>query len=115
MSDFQDFLKHGYAHVAIGEFKPGRFEEAAELYQQAIATFTTGLKGAYLLREPGTDRGISVILLEHDDDMETNANSTQQSILNKMAPLFSHAPKMGLYEVVCDVETAATEEAIATS
>lgn len=114
MSDFQDFLKHSYAHVAIGEFKPGRFEEAAELYQQAIATFTTGLKGAYLLREPGTDRGISIILLEHDDDMEANENTTQQAILKKMAPLFSHAPKIGLYEVVCDVESLA-QEAIASS
>lgn len=115
MSDFQDFLKHSYAHVAIGEFRPGCFEEAAELYQQAIATFTTGLKGAYLLREPGTDRGISIILLEHDDDMEANENSAQQAILKKMAPLFSHAPKTGVYEVVCDVETIAPEIATISS
>lgn len=114
MSDFQDFLKHSYAHVAIGEFKPGRFEEAAELYQQAIATFTTGLKGAYLLREPGTDRGISVIFLEHEDDMEANDNGTQQAILKKMAPLFNHAPKTGVYEVVSDLHAPTPEPAEAS-
>ncbi len=32
MSDFQDHLKHQYAYVARGEFKPGQFAVARELF-----------------------------------------------------------------------------------
>ncbi len=31
MPEFLDFLKHKYAYVAIGEFKPGCFSEAQKL------------------------------------------------------------------------------------
>ena len=57
MSEFLDFLKHKYAYVAIGEFKPGRFAEAQQLYEKAVSTYTKGFKGAYLLQKPGTDQG----------------------------------------------------------
>ncbi|MEM9511270.1 MAG: antibiotic biosynthesis monooxygenase, partial [Cyanobacteria bacterium P01_E01_bin.48] len=34
MTDFQDFLKRKYAYVAKGEFKPGQFSVAKELYDR---------------------------------------------------------------------------------
>ncbi len=48
MSDFQDFLKRDYAHVTIGEFKPGKFAEAEKLYEEAVAAYGKGFRAAYL-------------------------------------------------------------------
>ncbi|MBE9181118.1 antibiotic biosynthesis monooxygenase [Oculatella sp. LEGE 06141] len=104
MSDFQDFLKRQFTHVAIGEFKVGKFAEARELYQEAIATYSNGFKGAYLLQEPGTDRGISVIFWESVEDMTENQNEAYQAIMKKMLPLFAQTPITALYEVVCAIE-----------
>lgn len=101
MSEFHDFLKHQYAHVAIGEFKPGKFAEAQTLYEQAVATYRHGFKGAYLLREPDSDKGISVIFWDSVEDMdECQREATHNAILKKMAPLFTTLPNMSLYEVV---------------
>ena len=38
MSEFIDFLKHKYAYVAMGEFKPGKFSEAQKLYDWFFET-----------------------------------------------------------------------------
>ncbi|WP_421656004.1 antibiotic biosynthesis monooxygenase [Leptothermofonsia sp. ETS-13] len=104
MSEFQDFLKRQYAHVAVGEFKLGKFCEAQSLYEQAVATYTHGFKGAYLLRDPGSDKGISVIFWESVEDMADNESETYQAILKKMAPLFAHSPDVFVYEVVSELK-----------
>lgn len=104
MSDFQDFLKREFTHVAIGEFKPGKAGEAKQLYEEAVATYGKGFKGAYLLQEPSSDRGISVIFWETVEDMADNQNEAHQHILKQMAPLFASPPTTALYEVVCQIE-----------
>lgn len=104
MSEFQDFLRRTFAYVAIGEFKTGKFEEAQRLYEEAVSSYSEGFKGTYLLREPGTDRGISVIFWESASDMEANRTEAHESILKKMAPLFAKAPATAFYEVVCDIQ-----------
>lgn len=104
MSEFQDFLRRQYAHVAIGEFKPGKFSEAQQLYEQAVATYHDGFKGAYLLQEPGTDRGISVIFWDSVDEMDAGQHqATHEAILKQMAPLFHHVPNTAIYEVVSEL------------
>ncbi|MBH8554384.1 antibiotic biosynthesis monooxygenase [Nostocaceae cyanobacterium CENA357] len=102
--DFQDFLRHKFAHVAIGEFKPGKFETAKKLYEEAVLTYTNGFKGAYLLQEPGTDKGISVIFWESVEEMTANQNEAYQSILKKMMPLFTEPPETVVYELVCEIK-----------
>lgn len=104
MSEFQDFLRRTFAYVAIGEFKSGKFEEAQQLYEEAVATYGEGFKGTYLLREPGTDRGISVIFWESPADMEANRSEAHELILKKMAPLFAKTPTTAFYEVMCDIQ-----------
>jgi quinol monooxygenase YgiN len=103
MTEFQDFLKHKFAYVAIGEFKPGKFEEAEQLYEKAISTYTQGCKGSYLLQEPGTDRGIAIILWESVEDMEANQSEAYLAILNKMNPLFTKPPTTAFYEIVSEI------------
>jgi heme-degrading monooxygenase HmoA len=103
MSDFQDFLTHKLAQVAIGEFKPGQFQAAQQLYQAAVSTYTEGFLGAYLLREQDTDRAISVILWASEADMVANNSAVHQAILKQMAPLFSISPTVNTYEVVSEI------------
>lgn len=89
MSEFLDFLKHQYAYVAIGEFKPGKFDEAEQLFEKAVSTYTKGFKGSYLLQEPGTDKGIAIIFWENLEDMNENHSDVYEAIMNEMAHLFA--------------------------
>jgi heme-degrading monooxygenase HmoA len=108
MSDFHDCLKRKLVHVAIGEFKPGKFPQAQELYEQAIATYGQGFEGAYLFQEPGTDRGISIIFWENVGDMSLNQTQLEhQAILKKMGSLFAQTPQTAVYELVSETQPAA--------
>jgi len=104
MSEFQDFLRRKFAYVAIGEFKSGKFDEAKRLYEEAVASYEQGFKGTYLLQEPGTDRGISIIFWESASDMEANRTAAHEDILKKMMPLFAKTPETAFYEVVYDIQ-----------
>ncbi|MBR8830906.1 MAG: hypothetical protein N5P05_000170 [Chroococcopsis gigantea SAG 12.99] len=106
MPEFFDFLKHKYAYVALGEFKPGCFAEAQKLYEKAVSTYTTGFKGAFLLQKPGTDQGIAVIMWDSIEDMEANQNDSLHLIMKEMAHLFADAPVTDFYEVCSEIEPA---------
>lgn len=103
MSDFDDFLKHKYAYVAIGEFKPGCFSEARQLYEKAVSTYGKGFKGAYLLQEPGTDKGIAIILWDSIEDMDENHSEIYDQTLAKIAHLFAVPPSTNFYEVCSEI------------
>ncbi len=109
MSDFQDFLKHQFASIAIGSFQPGKFDEVRRLYEKAVLTYQDGFKGAYLFQEPGTDRGISVIFWESVDEMETNQNPEQKAVLAEMTPLFAAPPDVKTYELVCEIKPSVVD------
>ncbi|MEB3181689.1 MAG: antibiotic biosynthesis monooxygenase [Nostocaceae cyanobacterium] len=108
--DFQDFLRHPFAHVAVGEFKPGKFAEAKQLYEEAVSTYGQGFKGAYLLQEEGTDKGISVIFWDSVEDMTASQSEVYQNILKQMMPLFVTTPTTSVYELVCEIKPASEEE-----
>jgi heme-degrading monooxygenase HmoA len=101
--DFHDCLTHQVAQVTIGEFKPGQFERAQQLYQEAISTYSAGFCGAYLLREGVSDRGISVILWSSEAAMAANQSQLHQAIVQKMTPLFATVPEMRQYDVVSQI------------
>lgn len=103
MSEFQDFLKYKCAYVAIGEFKPGKFDEAEQLYEKAVSTYDRGFKGSFLLQEPGTDKGIAIVLWDSEDDMQANQSEAYQEILHKMNHLFAKPPITGCYEIVSEI------------
>ncbi|MFM6191388.1 MAG: antibiotic biosynthesis monooxygenase [Planktothrix sp.] len=115
MSEFHDFLRRKVAYVAIGEFKPGKFKEAQTLFEKAVATYTQGFQGAYLLQEPGTDKGIAIIFWEDIGDMDTSDNQSEayQAIMNEMATLFIKAPTTSFYEVNSAIRLDQLAEALA--
>ncbi|NMF84956.1 antibiotic biosynthesis monooxygenase [Nodosilinea sp. P-1105] len=118
MSDFDDFLKHKYAYVAIGEFKPGCFSEARQLYEKAVSTYTKGFQGAYLLQEPGTDRGIAIILWDSIEDMDAHQDTIYAQTLAKIAHLFETPPVTTFYEVCSEIglpQVLATAQATASA
>jgi hypothetical protein len=110
MSEFLDFLRHKFAYVAIGEFKPGKFEEAKQLYEKAVSTYTQGFQGAYLLQQPGTDQGIAIIFWENVGDMDANQSEVAQALLEQMTPLFAKAPTTEFYELVSEIQPPIAEE-----
>ncbi len=110
MTEFLDFLKHKYAYVAIGEFKPGKFAEARQLYEKAVSTYSEGFEGAYLLQEPGTDRGIAVILWKDIEDMEANQSEANQAILDQMSHLFAAPPTTNFYEVCSEIPAVSEDD-----
>lgn len=107
MSDFQDFLTRKFAHVTIGEFQVGKFEEAKKLYDEAVSTLTQGFKGAYLLQEQGTNRGISVIFWDDEESLQDNLTDEYRAVLTKMMPLFASTPYTTAYEVVSEIQPTA--------
>jgi len=110
MTDFQDFLKRKFAYVARVEFKSGQFATAKQLYDQAVAAYSQGFQGAYLLQEPGTDRGIAVIFWESLEDMDANRTRAYDTILHEMGPLFAHPPETLFYEVVGETQPEASPQ-----
>jgi heme-degrading monooxygenase HmoA len=108
MSEFLDFLKHKYAYVAIGAFKPGRFNEAEQLFVKAVSTYTEGFEGAYMLQKPGTDEGIAIILWDNPEDMEANRNEVHEALIKEMGHLFAAPPETSFYEVCSEVTPKAT-------
>jgi heme-degrading monooxygenase HmoA len=103
MSDFQDFLTHNLAHVTVGEFKAGTFQEAQQIYEEAVSTYGDGFKGAYLLQEKGTEKGISIIFWDSTDSMNANHGEKHKLILKKMMSLFETTPTDTYYEVVSEI------------
>jgi heme-degrading monooxygenase HmoA len=103
MSDFQDFLTRKFAHVTIGEFKAGKFEEAQKIYEEAVSTYGEGFDGAYLLQEKGTEKGISVIFWDSAESMHANISEQHKLVLKKMMPLFETTPTDTYYEVVSEI------------
>ncbi|HEY9701669.1 MAG TPA: antibiotic biosynthesis monooxygenase [Allocoleopsis sp.] len=98
--EFLDFLKQKCAYVAVGEFKPGKFNEAKQLYEKAIATYGNGFKGSYLLQQPGTDKGIAIIFWDSVENMAEHENEAYKAILKEINPLFANPPVTGVYDLV---------------
>ncbi|MBF2028416.1 MAG: antibiotic biosynthesis monooxygenase [Oscillatoriales cyanobacterium C42_A2020_001] len=105
MEDFHDCLTHKIAHVTVGEFQLGKFDEARRIYQEAVSTYGKGFEGAYLLQETGTERGIAVILWDSEQSMKENEGTeAHKTVLKKMMPLFATTPTTTYYEVVTEIQ-----------
>lgn len=103
MSDFHDCLNHKIAQVTIGEFKPGYFEQAQQLYHEAVSTYADGFDGAYLLRDGISDRGISIILWQSEEAKQANQSALHDAIVQKMSSLFAERPHNQHYDVVSEI------------
>ncbi|MBV5260912.1 antibiotic biosynthesis monooxygenase [Synechococcus moorigangaii CMS01] len=101
-----DCLRHKVAYVAIGEFKPGRFAQAQNLYEKAVSSYSEGFRGAFLLQKIGSegDKGIAMILWDNIEDMDNNQTELSQKIMAEMSPLFVAPPETDFYQVCSEIK-----------
>ncbi len=92
-----------YARVTIVQMLPGKTDEAIGLYRDSVvpaAKQQKGSKGAYLLTDRKTGKGLSIALWETEADLtagETSGYYQQQ--LAKFKDLFGAPPVREVYEV----------------
>lgn len=92
-----------YARVTIVQMLPGKTDEAIGLYRDSVvpaAKQQKGSKGAYLLTDRKSGKGLSIALWETEADLtagETSGYYQQQ--LAKFKDLFGAPPVREVYEV----------------
>ena len=85
-----------FARVITVHAQPGKIEEAATLYRDAIipaARQQKGFNSAFLLTDPVTGKGVSVTLWDTEADQKAGESSGYvQQQLGKVAPLLAGPP-----------------------
>ena len=96
-----------YARVTITQLQPGKTEEAVSIFRDSIvpaAKQQQGFKGALLLTDPNTGKGVSITLWETEDNMRAGETSGYyQEQVAKFAQVFTGPPIREVYEVSVQV------------
>ena len=97
-----------FSRVVNIKLKPGKTEEAINLYRESIvpaAEQQQGFKGTYLLTDSDNDMGIAISLWESEEAMKAGETSGYyQEQVDKFSELFAESPTMAHYEVTVDVQ-----------
>jgi heme-degrading monooxygenase HmoA len=92
-----------YARVTTTQMQPGKTEEAIRIYRDSVvpaAKQQQGFKGAFLLTDPNTGKGVSISLWETEADMRAGETSGYyQEQIAKFAQVFAGPPTREGYEV----------------
>ncbi len=87
---------HPFARVFHIQTRPGKLEEAAALYQQAMVPFLAaqpGFGGTLLLTDPASGKALSVTLWESEADrMACERQPAFLAELGRVGPLLAEAP-----------------------
>jgi len=96
-----------HARVVTAQIQPGKMEEAVGIYRDSVvpaAKQQKGFKGALLLTDPNTGKGISIALWETEADMQAGeASGYFQEQIAKFAAVFAAPPVTEHYEVSLQV------------
>jgi hypothetical protein len=96
-----------HARVLTAQAQPGQIDELIRIIRDAITPELkreVGFKGFLPLTERATRRGISITLWETPVDLKASeASGYLQRQLDKVAPLLSESPTVGIYEVSIQV------------
>jgi heme-degrading monooxygenase HmoA len=92
-----------FARTTIVQIKPGRLDEATQLFAESVipaAKAQKGFKGMYLLTDQASGKGLSIGFWESEADAIANEQSGYyQEQLNKFKDLFAAMPVVEKYEV----------------
>ncbi len=92
-----------YARVTLVSLKVDSADEATRIFQEDVLPILRkqqGFRGATLLADPLSGKGMSLSFWEHEADLEaTEANGLYQDQLAKFQPLFSAPPEREMYQV----------------
>ena len=96
-----------YARVLTAQAKPGQIDELIRIIRDSVTPELkreVGFKGFLLLDERVTGKGISITLWETPVDLKASETSGYlQQQLDKVTPLLTEPPVMGVYEVSIQV------------
>ena len=98
-----------YASTTIAPIKPDKWDDLANVISDFLKDRVggpEGLKTAYLLRESGTDKAMTVVFY----DTESNARASAEpgglfsEIVPKLASCFAGQPERSINEVIAAIE-----------
>ena len=96
-----------YARVITSQLQPGKTEDAITLWRDSVAPGlkqTKGFKGAYLVGDRNTGKGVTITLWETEADaMAVDASGQYQQTIAMFAALFAAPPTREQYEVFLQV------------
>ena len=96
-----------HARVVTVQVQPGKIEETIRIYRDSVAPAAKqqkGFKGALLLTDPNTGKGISVTLWETEADLKAGeASGYYQEQIAKFGAVFAAPPAREAYEVSLQV------------
>ncbi len=96
-----------HARVITSQFQPGKAEDAVNLWRDKIAPSLKqrkGFRGAYLMGDRNTGRGVTVTLWETEADATAQDTSGEyQQAVALFAQLFAAPPTREQYEVLLQV------------
>ena len=96
-----------YARVTTTQVQPEKTEETVSLFRDSVipaAKQQQGFKGALLLTDPNTGKGVSITLWETEDNMRAGETSGYyQEQVAKFAQVFTGPPIREVYEVSVQV------------
>jgi heme-degrading monooxygenase HmoA len=91
------------AHVVTVQFQPGKIDEAIGIYRDIapVVKQQQGFKGALVLTDPNTGKGVSITLWETEADLlkVTVPGGVFQEQLAKFAQVLAGPPTIESYEV----------------
>ena len=92
-----------FARLTIVQVKPDKMDETIKIYEDSVvsaAKSQKGYKGAYLLTDPKTGKGISCTLWDNEEDAVANEQSGYyQEQVGKFKDFFTSPPVQEGYEV----------------
>jgi heme-degrading monooxygenase HmoA len=95
------------ARVITAQIEPGKIDEAIGIYRDSVVPAVKekqGFKGAFLLTDPNSDRGISVTLWETEADMKAGETSNYlREQIAKFATVLLGPPVVEHYDVSVQV------------
>jgi heme-degrading monooxygenase HmoA len=96
-----------YARVVTVQSQPGKTEETTRIYRDSVMPVSKqrqGFKGAFLLTDPNTGKGVSITFWETEADMRAGeASGYYQEQIAKFAQVFAGPPTREGYEVSVQV------------
>ena len=96
-----------YARVITSQLAAGKTDEAVNIWQQSVTPLLKdrpGFKGAYLLGDRNTGRGVTITLWETVADATAmDTSGTYQQAIGLFARLFTAPPTREQFEVLLEV------------
>lgn len=92
-----------HARVTTVSLQPANVAEATRIYQESIVPVVraaNGFKGAYLLTDPATGKGLSITLWTSEADGQAyEASGAYREQVAKVAQYFTAPPTLATYDV----------------